>query len=338
MRTTILIFFTIANFALGNIEEPPLPEWNDETRSENMSDDTFPGSILLSFEDEDAPPNLPFPPAPDLIEETSTAFIPDEDLVADEDLPAYFANRPKSYLVDPQNLLSPLQSTDLTSTLETHSNDSTIDIYLYIFNTGQHIPGDVRDEETVERLYASGKPAIVVFYYLAEPQRATLYLSPSLTDHISAAEQRRGLNNSILQALDNPEPFNQLQAFSDQISLRAYWMERIIEDHPSPTTPSPPETTPIETETPSTFKYPQISPEVRQILLISSLAVLLFLGTFIALKIKNIRRKFFFPPNKTEPRLGAEHAAGVGAVISFTKDSLPPAKQRESPPTTFRKR
>src|SRR5690606_30151052 len=72
------------------------------------------------------------------------------------------------------------------------------------------------------------RPAAVVYYYLGAPQRSVMYLSPSLTDAVSVAEQRRALQSSVMQAFSSAEPAGQLEAFSVQMSIRLYWMERMM--------------------------------------------------------------------------------------------------------------
>lgn len=335
MRLTLpfLLFLTCLTTTLANIEEPPLPQWNSQNRTPTQNQNPVAQSILLSLESDTATLELPFPPS----SSENQTTISEENLVSYEDLDAYFAQRPTGYLVDPQNLLPPLNSAWISSYLAEHAQNSTIDIYLYIFNTGQHIPGDVRDEETVERLYNSENPAIVIFYYLAEPQRANLYLSPLLTEHISAAEQSRGLKNTIVQAIDHSEPFAQLRTFIDQISIRAYWMERTLEKIP-PANPATPQNPTAETPTPSPLlPWHSLSQNTRKGIIITAASLITLLTLLAGLKWHKSRKQIHFPPAKTEPRLGAANAAGVNAVISFTKHSPPPAKQRNLLPETVHK-
>ena len=49
------------------------------------------------------------------------------------------------------------------------------------------------------------------------------------------------------------------------------------------------------------------------------------------------RARYRFPEFDVEPRLGGNHAAGVGAVISFASAALPPASQRDQVPDYLRR-
>ena len=44
------------------------------------------------------------------------------------------------------------------------------------------------------------------------------------------------------------------------------------------------------------------------------------------------RIRYVFPEVETGPLLGAPHAAGVGAVVSFSSAQLPPSQQRDQVP------
>ena len=92
----------------------------------------------------------------------------------------------------------------------------------------QTIPSEVREEELIERFFTEGRPAVVVYYHLGAPQRSVVYLSPSITDSVSAAEQRRALESSVMQAFQKIEPSEQIEKFLVQMSIRIYWMERML--------------------------------------------------------------------------------------------------------------
>ena len=49
------------------------------------------------------------------------------------------------------------------------------------------------------------------------------------------------------------------------------------------------------------------------------------------------RARFYFPALHVESRLGGDHAAGIGAVISFASASVPPAIQRNQLPDYLRR-
>ena len=218
------------------IDEPLLPAWNGKERADLQAAGWVPGAILLSG---DPVPDEPAKPAaePLQVEQPKPGEIA-EDLkpssaIDEKFLPAYFAERPKNFLIDPQGLLSPSDYRDRLSFLNYHASDSSIDLFVYVIGGEQDIPGEVREEEMSERFFAEGRPAAIVYYYLGAPQRSVVYLSPSITDAISAAEQRRALESSVMQAFEKTQPAEQIEKFLVQMSIRIYWMERMIAGEPA---------------------------------------------------------------------------------------------------------
>jgi hypothetical protein len=185
--------------------ESPLPTWEGKPRAELEKEGWIPGAFLLTDD-----------PIPG--ETEKTAFSPLElepptagDIAGDNTLypevpgkflKDYFAERPKGFLVDPQGLLNSNDHRDRMAFLNYHASDSSIDLFVYLFDGNQEIPSEVRDEEMAERLFSDGRPAVIVFYYLGAPQRSTVSLSPSLTDSIPSSEQYRALESSIMQAVE----------------------------------------------------------------------------------------------------------------------------------------
>jgi hypothetical protein len=54
-------------------------------------------------------------------------------------------------------------------------------------------------------------------------------------------------------------------------------------------------------------------------------------------RVRRARARYHFPVLEVEPRLGGNHAAGVGAVISFASAAVPPASQRDQMPEYLRR-
>jgi hypothetical protein len=256
--------------------------------------------------------------------------------IAEKFLPAYFAERPKNFLVDPQGLLSSIDYRDRLGFLNYHASDSSIDLFVYVMGGDQEIPSAVREEEMIERLFNTGRPAAIVYYFLGAPQRSVFYLSPSLTDSVSAAEQRRAVESSVMQAFEKTKPSEQFEKFLVQMSIRLYWMERILAGESATGSNLP--------VIPATSKALAHSADM---LWISALALkcaipaAILLGAFLTAFGFNhwlrLRARYHFPEFEVEPRLGGTHAAGVGAVISFANAALPPASQRDQVPDYLRR-
>jgi hypothetical protein len=320
--------------------EPSLPAWEPGERDQLEADGWIAGGLLLTDETVEAPSaESGLDVAEPTAEEIAAPEIP-ADEIPEVFWPAYFGERPTSFLVDPQGLLSPVESKDRLAFLNYHAGDSSIDLFAYVFKGDQEIPGEVREEELIERFFASGRPAAVVYFYMGAPQRSVLYLSPSLTDAVSAAEQRRALESSVMQAFQDVDPSRQIEAFLVQMSIRIYWMERILGGGASAGDGMPVLVRGPVTERSESRLYRVIEPHlagIRRHVLPLALAASTILAALLITGWLRRRARYQFPEIEVEPRLGGSHAAGVGAVISFASAALPPASQRDQVPDYLRR-
>ena len=270
-------------------------------------------------------------------EEIAGDLKPSSD-IAEKFLPAYFAERPKSFLIDPQSLLSPADYRDRLSFLNYHATDSSIDLFVYVMGGEQDIPSEVREEEMIERFFSEGRPAVVVYYYLGAPQRSVVYLSPSITDSVSAAEQHRALESSVMQAIEKTRPAEQIEKFLVQMSIRIYWMERMLAGEPAaadaPTQVVSVAMKQAATKSAKLLKLQETASKFAAPGGMVLVAIVLVLGFNRWLRLS---ARYRFPDFEVEPRLGGAHAAGVGAVISFASAAVPPASQRDQVPDYLRR-
>lgn len=340
MRKVLLILAS-GVAALHAVHEPPLPTWKGDDRKAYEAAGGVNQSLLLT---EDLPVENPTEEPKVEVEQPKADEIINDPVrsseIPEQYLTAYFAERPKEFLVDPQGLLGAKDFKDRLGFLNYHANDSSIDFYVYVFGGEQEIPGEARAEETVERLFTTGRPAAVVFYFLGAPQRSAIYLSPSLTEGVPAAEQRRALQSSAMSAFEKLNFSEQLEAFSVQMSIRIYWMERMLGGHPSPDQIPvlPHKKSPAE-KAPSVLDEwkDKASEWFSQWWGFASIITggLMLLSALVAWMRSRVRMRF--PELEVEPRLGGGHAAGIGAVISFASASLPPASQRDQVPDYLRR-
>jgi len=332
----------LASVAQG-IVEPGLPVWKSGEKDDLKASGWVAGGLLLTDEaipDEpehkaDEALDVAQPKAGEIAEVESPA-----NQIPETYWPEYFGERPKKFLVDPQGLLSPVDFRDRLAFLNYHAGDSSIDLFVYVFKADQEIPGEVREEELVERFFSSGRPAVIMYCYLGAPQRSVLYLSPSLTDAVSAAEQRRALESSVIQAFGKLEPSAQIEALLVQMSIRIYWMERMqggevatIGEAPSPRRV---EKTPAKVSSVSKWLLPVLEWVRPFVIPAAASAAVLILGVMVTSWLRRSAR-YRFPEFDVEPRLGGSHAAGIGAVISFASAAVPPASQRDQVPDYLRR-
>lgn len=334
--STATAILTMVTLASG---ESLTPAWNGTERADLEAAGWIAGAALLIDDpapDGAAPALLQVePPKP---EEIAADLAPSTP-IAEKFLNAYFAERPETFLIDPQNLLSPADSRDLLKFLTDHASDSSIDLYVYVIGGAQEIPSEVRAEEVIERFFTEGRPAAMVYYYLGAPERSVIYLSPSITDAISITEQNRALESSVIQSLEKTKPTEQLEKFLTQISIRIYWMERLLANGPvaAHNTAAPSATAPHDHAAVKSARLVFMQDLANRFALPA--AVLLGILTLLLGLSHWLRRsaRYRFPELDVEPRLGGAHAAGVGAVISFASAALPPASQRDQVPDYLRR-
>jgi hypothetical protein len=262
---------------------------------------------------------------------------PEGNLIPESYRQDYFAERPEKFLIDPQKLLGPVGYRERLAFLNYHASDSSIDLFVYLIGGDQLVPGGFRHEQMMEQLFSKGRPAVVVLYFMSAPQRTMLLLSPSLTDVVPAAEQRRALESSVIPALKEIEPARQLETFLVQMSIRIYWLERMMAGgEPDKQTSAAPVIKAAEKSGLREWLRPHLEQASRHMLPACALATVSLLAFATRCWLKR-RARYRFPDFEVEPRLGGAHAAGVGAVISFANATVPPATQRDAMPEYLRR-
>jgi hypothetical protein len=338
-----LLVARLAANAMAASDLPPLPTWDEAERKQLERSGWLPGAALLTDETPATEPN-PLDAEMPTAEELRAPLRP-VAIITDKQLAVYFGARPSGYLIDPQHLLDPESAREQLGWLELRAKDSAIDLFIYVFEKDQELPGEVREEELIERFFMTGRPAMIVYYFLGQPEQAVLYLSPAVTDAISATEQGRALASAVMQAQAKATASQQLGAFITQLGTRLYRMERTL-DHEPPATaatreaiPPAPARPPKRTKRPSAVAAlferwrPLVEPYARPAAAVAAALTVAF-GLLLWWRR---RATYLLPEFDVEPRLGGNHAAGIGGVISFASPSLPPTSQRSQAPPALRR-
>lgn len=251
----------------------------------------------------------------------------------------YFSEKPERFLHDPQRLLKSREFRDRNDFLNYHSSDSEIDMWFYLFREDQEAPLEAADQ--LELLFADGKPSAIVFYYMGRPERSEMILSPSLAEVVSLSERARAIESSVEQALEDALVAKQLENFMLHLSIRIYWMEQLLGSKQEGASS---EDISVEYDEPSVVaensekqKVHQLWSEYQRYVWYGVSGVGLLLVLLILRSVMVARAVYRFPELEVEPRLGGDHAAGVGAVISFASASVSPAAQRDQAPEYLRR-
>lgn len=247
---------------------------------------------------------------------------------------AYFGKRPSRFLVDPQGLLGSRDAREREEFLSYHAGDSEIDLFIYLFDGPRVLPESLRGENLAAKFFGEGKPAVLVFYYLGAPEKSEMQVSPRLAELVSAEDRRRELNAAIEAAGGKIDAFGQFEAFCVQLSIGTYWMEReagLVDD----------------VDKGLVSRGTRVEAPVKKgdsAALASAkewgarygvpggivLGALVIVGGAIA--VMRRRATFAFPVIDIPSRLGGDHAAGIGAEISFGSSTLSPSAQRSEVP------
>lgn len=252
---------------------------------------------------------------------------------------AYVGKRPEVFLVDPQSLLGVGEREERTAFLNYHAGDSAIDLYVYLYQADQEIPKDWHGEGWVDKVFGGGRPAVVIFYPLGKPQSSTMRVTQQIAAKVSMLERGRVMENAVMEALKKSDKAGQLQAFLIQMSIRIYWMERIMNGEKNEAAAAP-VTEKHASKKPAAKGIEKFRPLIDMVapyLMPGGFAV----GTIALLGVLRMmlrrRARYRFPEFEVEARLGGPHAAGVGAVLSFGRAAPPPAYQREQMPEYLRR-
>lgn len=338
---SLLVAACLTGVAAAAANDFSLPTW-DEPEQKLLDESGWQAGVDLLVAD----PEEPAPGPLDTESPTADDFPAPPGGVAEipqAALARYFGERPGSFLVDPQHLLAADASRDLLTILDSHAGDSAIDLFIYVFAKDQEIPGEVREEELIERCFMKGRPALVVYYFLGQPQQSVMHLSPAVTDAISAAEQRRALASSIMQGLEKSDPREQLQEFVVQMGIRICGMESLLGAGTTATADTLPAVshphaakTKKESFALLALLAQRVQPAIAYWPQCGMAAGALLVGLCLWLWWR-WRATYRLPEFEIEPRLGGDHAAGIGAVISFASPTLPPASQRSQIPDYLRR-
>ena len=272
--------------------------------------------------------------------ETLTEQDPQHHEIEPALLEKYFSKKPNQFLIDPQGFISGQQRKGIETLLNNHAVDSTIDLYLFVFGETQRLPVDGLNKDFAARHFSQGKPVVLLYYYFGDPGRTEMVLSPEIAKLVSSSEQQRAAQSSTIRAMRANGSFEQLEEFVLQFSVRTYWMERMVDE--TENQPAVEEavvkknaTAPVPKKRMDVLKM--IPEKYREQLVIAAAAVgALMVLWLLALWLRS-RARYRFPEIEVEARLGASHAAGIGAVVNFASPAISPANQREQLPEYLRR-
>ena len=321
---TIALIFLCFGSAMAQMEAPPLPRWVEEDAQQLLAgEDLLTDALFQPFpEQELAAPVMEgvVLPDPALREQHEPTEI------SEADLHRFFAEKPQSFLVDPQQILTSQESSDVVHFLTYHDSDSTVNFFVYVFGAQQTVPSHIDADQLLATFFGDAGPTVLLFYHVGDPARSDIFLSRELYRSVGQAEKKRSLQSAIHSALGKSEPADQLIAFCVQLSHRIYGMEKAF--HAGVIAPVEVEEQ-MPTEPMHRTYLAALSDWWREWQLPVTLSIAVMAVAGLAGLTRRLRRRYRLPTFPAPQRLGASDGAGVGAHISFANPHLPPSAQRQ---------
>ena len=148
--------------------------------------------------------------------------------VAGELRDEYFSLRPVEFLVDPQRLLTEQKSHDIQRFLEYHADEAQFDICMMLFGASQDIPEDISLEER-HREWFGDRSVVLVAYFLEHPERTRVIYGEGVRQKLPEGVFSRIFQSCVREAQVAETPFDQVERFAIEMSIRLYWLAKMLE-------------------------------------------------------------------------------------------------------------
>lgn len=352
MRGSARFVSALLFLCLGvNATLPPLPEWNEEDQVRLKKGELIVGRALLTLEGDPKPkvnpedpiaepeepravevpePIVPVPARPEL---DPIPVSSDRTEIHQKLLERYFNSRPEPGLIDPQHLLSMQESEDTRYAFREHSAESSLPIYFFLFDAHQKVPEACSPQFVYDRLFAAdGQPVVIIYYFMGEPSRTQFFLGGAVGDDVPEWQLRELLVNASHTAAEKTDIFDQLDDFVGQLSMRLFWVEKMLEELVNKALP---QEVKQENQKKDQVDYGKwfgalsslgvnVAPYI--LVLVSGVVGIISCAALGFFWMRN--RRYIFPVSDGgKGRLGAPRGVSSGGVLSFRNMDQPPSEQ-----------
>ncbi len=270
-----------------------------------------------------------------LQQNTSTQAAPTPDAalidVGSEFLAEATAAPQDAHLIDPDHLITETQAEDIGRLLESHAEDARIKAYVMVLDRNQKLPRGINLSSTASGALTRSDSCLAVFP-LGEPWRARLFLSKTVHDAATASYLASLTEDCANDAMLVSDPIEQLHRFSVRLSIRLFWIEKMMADEKPGTQPTaasrmlhPVDESIFDTKTPGllTVRQHSLLTATLHAWPIFLIIALIIAGTILGLRLRRIhlaRLKthiWILPDPPFTERLGGAFGGGGGASIQF---------------------
>lgn len=337
----------------GSVLAQSLPQWSAEDQARLKKGELIVGAAILvddvsEASDETSGGELAdiVPPAPDVggspevidvleLDPEENGKLTNQKLIPDEYIDDYFSQATTSYLIDPQRLFSNQETLDRQGFLAYCADESEVDIRIYLFAADQVVPPLYSLKALVDNQYADEPLTAVVYYFLGNPGRNELMFAGKGAELVKAERLRKMLDVAKIKAMEKSDPAAQMESFIVQLSISTYWVEQTMASARAEAAAQTMDAS-SENKAGATESSPGLWASIEPYFLyalVGILSVFIVIGATVGgWVIWSRSRRYSFPVLDLPVRLGANHAAGIGAVMGFHNKLDSPASQRDQIP------
>lgn len=237
-----------------------------------------------------------------------------------ETLRLYFSQRPADFLVDPLALLTEQKSNDVSRFLEYHSEGAPFDICLIVLRENEQAPNE-QALAAIHRQWFGQEQVALVVYPFGRPRDIKFEFGSTAVKSVSESVMNRIEKSVIAEASVGLDPSDQVERLSIELSIRLYWLARIL-DRPQSMTEAEAEMAADQHRTASVENggEPRANPGMRWAWTFLGALLAAVAGAFVwwlARRNSLHGGPVFFPDREIPMRLGGASSGGACAEISF---------------------
>ncbi len=243
-----------------------------------------------------------------------------QQIAPEETKRMYFNQRPLDFLVDPLALLTEQKSHDISRFLEYHSEGAPYDICLMVLRENERVPDDLSLAKLHEQWFGEERVALVV-YPFGHPRDMRFEFGPAVSKIVSRSVVSRIEQSVLAEASVGVDPSDQVERLSIELSIRLYWLARIL-DRPQSMTEAEAELAADEHQSSARDGEAEATANLAMRWSWVVLTILLSFGLGIMVWCLSRRNSLrggpvFFPDRELPVRLGGASSGGACAEISF---------------------